>query len=236
MLTPTLGKTAKAAIYHVIYKGEVVRVGETINMRKRLSNYRSKAKHRKKPLPMHIAINEDWENVTFKIVMYVPYAERLTWEANEKKFYGTGSKWNGHEKEETHTNACVANGEKNMAKMPKEILIANGKNFDPELRKANGRKNGKKTGAANLKKIPKETLKANAARIPKEILSANGRNTKNGGNLNSKIKMRRQAIERYAKSGVLMKPYFFEPLFDGDETDWAAYIKEQLSLNKGAKV
>ena len=90
-----------------------------------------------------------------------------------------------------------------MAKMPKKILRENGRNFNPELRRANGRKS--------------------IARMPKETLRANGRN-----NFKTRVKMRKQAIERYAKSGVLMKPYFFEPLFEGDKTDWAAYIKEQL--------
>ena len=209
MIAPTLGKTAKAAIYHVIYKGEVVRIGETINMRARLSQYRSEARHRKNPLPMHLAMREDWENITFKIVMYVPYAERLTWEANEKKFYETGSKWNDHEKEETGSNNCSANGRKtgpeNMAKMPKEILIANGRksmtserasefgrNFNPELRKANGRK----TGSVNIAKIPKSTLQAN------------GRNTKNGGNLNAKCAIRRNTIARYLADGLPIPPRF----------------------------
>jgi hypothetical protein len=51
----------------------------------------------------------------------------------------------------------------NQSKIPREILVAN------------GRANGTATGATNISKLPRETLVANQAKIPKEILTANAK-------------------------------------------------------------
>ena len=218
MITPTLGKNAKAAVYHVIYRGEVMRIGETTDMKMRLSQYRSAARNRKNPLPMHIAMNGDWDNITFKVVMYVPWKERLKWEANEKKIYRTGSKWNGHEKEETHTNNCSANGKKNgpangkkngpanLAKVSKETRSANGKRSVAKIPKETLRENGKKS----IVKMPKEILRENGkktgatnlAKIPKEILRNNGKKTgrKNVAIINAN--RRERQIASYVNAGI----------------------------------
>ena len=201
MFEPTLGKNAKAAIYHVIYKGEVMRVGETTYMKNRLSAYRSKARHRKNPLPMHLAMREDWENITFKIVMYVPYAERLKWEANEKKFYGTGSKWNGHENEETHTNACVANG----------------KNFDPELRRANGRK----TGPANLAKS-RSKIKNHP-----NVIAVRVKNGKKYGPINGELIRQRSNSKEYVAKRT---EEFDKQLYEFLETDQYKFGGDEAML------
>jgi hypothetical protein len=67
-----------------------------------------------------------------------------------------------------------ANGAANLAKIPREILVANAAAMNDH---ENTQKSRSANGKASIAKMPKETLVANQAKIPRETLVANGQAT-----------------------------------------------------------